>query len=503
MTTQHNVEDRVGNMTAAPKPLSPTGELALGWDAWNRLKLAFEPLTSNVVVYQRDALNRKIVETFNGTAGHSYYSSAWQDLEERLDSSTDPALQNVRCLRYIDDLVLRDRDTNADGSLDERLYATNDALFSVTSLTELEGDVAQRFAYTPYGDSQTLSPSFTPDSDAYAWTTRFTGRALDLTLGLYDFRMRSYHNQLGRFLSRDPIGYAAGPNLYLYIWSMPITGVDPFGLQGLGETVRTWTEMVGIEYQFWNYWDGTGIVEFTPGTEERQCQIRFTFNRYVVFYELMQDMQRIRNRDRHAVSVLNQELATLQANRAIESGYLSDANENIRIATIVSLGAGSVAFFGGLGAAIPPPAGVISAVVGTVSFGVQFVSGAVLLQQQSRANLLARSIGEIDSRIQAINTQLDTGEGISFELDIPTPVFQNGVFQGPSRPRRNQLGEPRYVNNDVSLISPIPRIFCLCPPAAAQAIYRPSRQSFSTPGGVVANADHLPAELQPIFQGKN
>jgi len=222
-------ENRAGNMAAAPKPLSPTGELALGWDAWNRLRLAFEPFTSNVVIYQRDALNRKIVETVGETARHCYYSTDWQDLEERLNSSTDPAIQNVWGLRYIDDLILRD--CTVSDPLDERLYACQDALFSVTTLVEPDGDVAQRFAYTPYGVSQTLSPSFTPDTDSYAWTTRFTGRALDLTLGLYDYRMRSYHTQLGRFLSRDPVDYASGTNLYEYVYDSPLNWLDPSGEQ--------------------------------------------------------------------------------------------------------------------------------------------------------------------------------------------------------------------------------------------------------------------------------
>jgi len=222
-------ENRAGNMAAAPKPLSPTGELALGWDAWNRLMGYFEPFTSNVVLYQRDALNRKIVETVGGTARHCYYSSDWQNLEERLDSSTDPAIQNVWGLRYIDDLILRDRTVS--DPLDERLYACQDALFSVTTLVEPDGDVAQRFAYTPYGVSQTLSPSFAPDTDSYAWTTRFTGRSLDLTLGLYDYRMRAYHTQLGRFLSRDPIGFSEDVNFYSYVGLQATNATDPLGLQ--------------------------------------------------------------------------------------------------------------------------------------------------------------------------------------------------------------------------------------------------------------------------------
>lgn len=39
-----------------------------------------------------------------------------------------------------------------------------------------------------------------------------------------------YAPQLGRFISRDPVGYVGGENLYQYVRSQPINYVDPFGL---------------------------------------------------------------------------------------------------------------------------------------------------------------------------------------------------------------------------------------------------------------------------------
>ena len=54
-------------------------------------------------------------------------------------------------LRYIDDLILRDRDPNADGTLDERLYAFQDPNWNVIALTDVSGDVQERYAYDAYG----------------------------------------------------------------------------------------------------------------------------------------------------------------------------------------------------------------------------------------------------------------------------------------------------------------------------------------------------------------
>jgi hypothetical protein len=43
-----------------------------------------------------------------------------------------------------------------------------------------------------------------------------------------------YDPVLGRFLQTDPIGYAAGANLYAYVRGDPVNFVDPLGLQSYG-----------------------------------------------------------------------------------------------------------------------------------------------------------------------------------------------------------------------------------------------------------------------------
>ncbi len=48
--------------------------------------------------------------------------------------SSNPNRQYVWGERYIDDLILRDRDTTGDGTLDERLYALQDANWNVVAV---------------------------------------------------------------------------------------------------------------------------------------------------------------------------------------------------------------------------------------------------------------------------------------------------------------------------------------------------------------------------------
>jgi RHS repeat-associated protein len=58
----------------------------------------------------------------------------------------------------------------------------------------------------------------------------FQGREWIAELGIYDFRNRMYHPQLGRFLQKDPLGFDGGDaNLFRYCGGDPINLSDPFG----------------------------------------------------------------------------------------------------------------------------------------------------------------------------------------------------------------------------------------------------------------------------------
>ncbi len=139
----------------------------------------------------------------------------------------------------MDHLILRERDTTANGTLDERLYALHDTNFNVTALVNPSGSILERYTYTAYGTVEVRTSAFQPtgNSSAYAWPYTYTARRLDAETGLMYYRNRMYHTKLARFVSRDPIIDA---NLYRYCVNKPIMYVDSFGLK---ETVRCveWT----------------------------------------------------------------------------------------------------------------------------------------------------------------------------------------------------------------------------------------------------------------------
>lgn len=167
-------------------------------------------------------------------ARHFYYNNAGQVVEERVDG--DCERQYVWGLRYIDDLVLRDRDTDGDGSLEERLYAVQDANWNVVALANAGGAVQERFIYNAYGTPSVLNADFTAKTGGTGsdWEFLFTGRRLDGETGLMYYRNRYYHGVLGRFINRDPAEYEAGDlSLYRYVGGTPTMFVDPRGLNGM------------------------------------------------------------------------------------------------------------------------------------------------------------------------------------------------------------------------------------------------------------------------------
>ena len=78
----------------------------------------------------------------------------------------------------------------------------------------------------------------------YDWEYLYTARRLDAQLNLYHYRMRYYHPELGRFINRDPLGYADGLNLCSYVANNPIVFAD-FGGTGKAKAVGWVVRRVG------------------------------------------------------------------------------------------------------------------------------------------------------------------------------------------------------------------------------------------------------------------
>ncbi len=122
-------------------------------------------------------------------------------------------------------------------------YYLADALGSIIALADGGGSLMTTYTYGPFGETASAGP-------ASANAFQHGGRENDGT-GLYYYRFRYYNPGLGRFINEDPIGLAAGVNLYRFALDNPLRFRDPLGLYtfevGGGEQVGALARVVGLQ----------------------------------------------------------------------------------------------------------------------------------------------------------------------------------------------------------------------------------------------------------------
>lgn len=132
---------------------------------------------------------------------------------------------------------------------------------NVATVATLDGFLENYF-YTAFGEEEntTLSP----------W--RFSSKRIDSETGFVYFGRRFYIPELGRFLTPDPLGFEAGPNLYAYVSNSPLTHFDPYGLLESGLK----NDDMGLVGEFYkNFYENHKSGTYTVGGENPDGYIIF------------------------------------------------------------------------------------------------------------------------------------------------------------------------------------------------------------------------------------
>jgi RHS repeat-associated protein len=112
-------------------------------------------------------------------------------------------------------------------------------------LTDSAGNVADTYTYAAYG-LQMASTGTDPNPYRFGGSVGYYSDPM--ADGLVLCGQRWYSPAYARWLSRDPVGYAGGANLYAYCGGDPVNGVDPSG-----------TLTKANFWDAWNHWaDKTG-----------------------------------------------------------------------------------------------------------------------------------------------------------------------------------------------------------------------------------------------------
>jgi RHS repeat-associated protein len=117
--------------------------------------------------------------------------------------------------------------------------------YSITAITSSTGAVQERYAYSAYGVPTIANASGTVLT-ASAQNNRYTytGREWDNDIKQYHYRARMYDASLGRFCSRDPIGFKGSKwNLQEFLGSRVLAQMDPLGkisVQECNDVLNEW-----------------------------------------------------------------------------------------------------------------------------------------------------------------------------------------------------------------------------------------------------------------------
>jgi RHS repeat-associated protein len=189
----------------------PTGRNFV-WDFDNRLTSMTLP-GGGAVTFKYDPYGRRIFKS--SSFGTTIYSYDGANLVEETDAGGTVVARYIQGPDRIDEplAMLQGGATS---------YYDADGSGSITSLTNSLGSVVQTYTYDSFGNQ-------TATSGSIANPFQYAAREFDKETGLYYYRARYYDPTTGRFLSEDPLKFAAEINLYPYAGNNPVNFTDPLG----------------------------------------------------------------------------------------------------------------------------------------------------------------------------------------------------------------------------------------------------------------------------------
>lgn len=219
--------DNNGNQTA--KSINETKGWTQSWDYENRLIKSerTKGAEKRTVTFKYDPfgkrIEKKLETTLNGTTTTETTSYVYDNEDIILELITNSAGTTKTIYTHgpgIDEPLALERSG-------QFYYYHQDGLSSITAISDQNRTVVQRYSYSVFGQPRPTT--------SFRNSYQYTAREYDKETGLYFYRARYYDPMEGRFISKDPVGFAGGDvNLYGYVSNSPINWIDPFGLKKCG-----------------------------------------------------------------------------------------------------------------------------------------------------------------------------------------------------------------------------------------------------------------------------
>jgi RHS repeat-associated protein len=196
---------------------------SFAWDGENRLIKTVNG--STVVSNQYDYMSRRVAKTVGSTT-HQFLYDDWNLARE----TTSTGLTNV----YVWGMDLSGS-LQGEGGIGGLLavvrngqtyHPVADANGNITDYVATNGAVVAHYEFDAFGNTVAQSGALA-DAFAYRFSTKYT----DVETGLVCYGFRYYSPELGRWVSREPIGETWCRNLYSFVDNQVPMAVDYLGLQ--------------------------------------------------------------------------------------------------------------------------------------------------------------------------------------------------------------------------------------------------------------------------------
>ena len=244
---QPNAPIQIGNMRytydKAGNPTSILDTSGIGkdleWNADNQLRSIVDTEKGLFHSYAYDHTGERILKRY-GTAQNAYYNGkdmgTLYDFGESYSAYVSPYFVEsnngytkhyyagaTRLVSKIGEGVYENESYTSYGDKEEDQYFYfQDHLGSSNYITDLNGEIAQYAAYTPYGELFREYKDVTP--------YKFNGKELDSETGLYYYGARYYNPSTALWLGVDPLASKyPGVSPYVYCVGNPVKYVDPDG----------------------------------------------------------------------------------------------------------------------------------------------------------------------------------------------------------------------------------------------------------------------------------
>ncbi|HDR9797799.1 TPA: RHS domain-containing protein [Burkholderia cenocepacia] len=246
----HFEYDARGNLV---RKRTPAGEQEYEWDEFNRLLSArvAETARQSQARYFYDAFGRRIAKEVNGERtvfGWDGDTLAYESDGERgthylyepgtfvplaqyvagpVEGIATPEWKSTD--RYVpeEDPLQKVPERRGDAVV---FYYHCDQIGTPQLLTDDDGDVVWEASYKAWGEAREVIARASKAAGIVAKNPlRFQGQQVDAETGLHYNWHRYYDSDIGRFVSKDPIGLVGGINVYQYA-SNPVEWIDPLGL---------------------------------------------------------------------------------------------------------------------------------------------------------------------------------------------------------------------------------------------------------------------------------